>query len=136
MHQQARRRLADLLAAGRTDDELARAEELYISLVATDALDHRLWEALARLHGARNDLLGLEATFRRLRSATGGIRRRRRSRPGTDSANAEAGFRRSACLTHGRSGLTDRMIAPGLTAAPAFMALWFEFDIARSDSLP
>ena len=48
---------------------LARAEELYISLVATDALDHRLWEALARLHGARNDLLGLEATFRRLRRA-------------------------------------------------------------------
>jgi hypothetical protein len=69
MHQQARRRLADLLAAGRTDQELARAEELYISLVATDALDHRLWEALARLHGARKDLLGLEATFRRLRRA-------------------------------------------------------------------
>ena len=40
-----------------------------MSLVATDALDHRLWESLARLHGRRNDLLGLEATYRRLRSA-------------------------------------------------------------------
>jgi two-component SAPR family response regulator len=69
LHQQARRRLADLLAAGSTDQELARAEELYVGLVVTDALDHRLWESLARLHGARNDLLGLEATFRRLRNA-------------------------------------------------------------------
>ena len=69
MHQLARRRLADLLAAGQSDKELARAEELYVSLVATDALDHRLWESLARLHGRRNDLLGLEATYRRLRSA-------------------------------------------------------------------
>ena len=69
LHQQARRRLADLLAAGSTDQELARAEELYLCLVVTDALDHRLWEALAHVHGARNDLLGLEATFRRLRNA-------------------------------------------------------------------
>jgi two-component SAPR family response regulator len=68
-HQLARRRLADLLVAGGTDAELARAEELYKSLVTTDALDHRLWEALARLHGARNDLLGLEATFRRLKNS-------------------------------------------------------------------
>jgi hypothetical protein len=69
MHQLARRRLGDLLAVGQSDDELARAQELYVSLVACDALDHRLWEALARLHGRRNDLLGLEATYRRLRSA-------------------------------------------------------------------
>jgi hypothetical protein len=69
MQRLARRRLADLLAAGQGDAEFARAEELYVSLVASDALDHRLWEALARLHGRRNDLLGLEATYRRLRSA-------------------------------------------------------------------
>ena len=61
--------LADLLATGCTDDELARAQELYVGLGEIDPLDHRLWEALARLHGHRNDLLGLEATFRRLRSA-------------------------------------------------------------------
>jgi hypothetical protein len=30
---------------------------------------HALWEALARLHERRNDLLGLEASIRRLRSA-------------------------------------------------------------------
>jgi hypothetical protein len=30
---------------------------------------HRLWEALARLHERRNDLLRLEAPMRRLRSA-------------------------------------------------------------------
>jgi len=46
-----------------------RAEELYIGLAGDDPLDHRLWEALARLHGRRSDLLGLEATARRLRSA-------------------------------------------------------------------
>jgi len=68
MQQQARRRLADLLVSG-PDEGLERAEELYIGLAADDPLDHRLWEALARLHGRRNDLLGLEATVRRLRSA-------------------------------------------------------------------
>ena len=68
LQQQARRRLADLLASG-TDRQLARAEELYIGLAGDDPLDHRLWEALARLHGRRSDLLGLEATARRLRSA-------------------------------------------------------------------
>jgi len=68
IEQQTRRRLADLLAAG-TDQQLARAEELYIGLAGEDPLDHRLWEALARLHGRRCDLLGLEATARRLRSA-------------------------------------------------------------------
>jgi hypothetical protein len=68
MEHQARRRLADLLAAG-PEDGLARAEELYIGLAQDDPLDHRLWEALARLHERRNDLLGLEASLRRLRSA-------------------------------------------------------------------
>jgi hypothetical protein len=68
MERQARRRLADLLANG-SNDGLARAEELYVGLVGDDPLDHRLWEALARLHGQRNDLLGLEATIRRLRTA-------------------------------------------------------------------
>jgi two-component SAPR family response regulator len=68
MEHQARRRLADLLAAG-PEDGLARAEELYIGLAQDDPLDHRLWEALARLHERRNDVLGLEASMRRLRSA-------------------------------------------------------------------
>jgi hypothetical protein len=63
MHQQARRRLADLLATGRTDDELARAQDLYISLLATDALDHRLWEALARLHGDATTCSDLKRRF-------------------------------------------------------------------------
>src|SRR5215207_10020366 len=49
------------------DEGLERAEELYVGLAADDPLDHRMWEALARLHGRRNDLLGLEATVRRLR---------------------------------------------------------------------
>ena len=40
-----------------------------ILLAEEDPLDHRLWENLARLHGRRNDLLGLEATYRRLRGA-------------------------------------------------------------------
>jgi hypothetical protein len=65
---QARRRLAEMLATG-TEDGLARAEELYIGLAEDDPLDHRVWEALARLHERRNDLLGLEASMRRLRSA-------------------------------------------------------------------
>jgi two-component SAPR family response regulator len=68
MQQQTRRRVADLLADG-NDQQMARAEELYIGLAEEDPLDHRLWEALARLHGRRMDLLGLEATARRLRSA-------------------------------------------------------------------
>jgi DNA-binding SARP family transcriptional activator len=68
MEHQARRRLADLLASG-SEDGLPRAQELYIGLADEDPLDHRLWEALARLHERRNDLLGLEATVRRLRSA-------------------------------------------------------------------
>jgi hypothetical protein len=42
---------------------------LYIGLADEDPLDHRLWEALARLHERRNDVLRLEATVRRLRSA-------------------------------------------------------------------
>ena len=68
MEHQARRGLADLLAAG-PEDGLARAEELDIGLAEDDPLDHRLWEALARLHERRNDLLGLEASMRQLRSA-------------------------------------------------------------------
>ena len=68
MEHQARRRLADLLASG-SEDGLPRAQELYIGLADEDPLDHRLWEALARLHERRNDVLRLEATVRRLRSA-------------------------------------------------------------------
>ncbi len=68
MQQEARRRLANLLTDG-PDEGLARAEELYVGLAGENPLDHQLWEALARLHGRRNDLLGLEATVRRLRNA-------------------------------------------------------------------
>ena len=106
MNRLARRRLADLLAAGQSDRELARAEELYVSLVASDALDHRLWESLARLHGRRNDLLGLEATYRRLRSALVELGEGDDPDRVPDTTHAEAGFRRSARLTDGRSGMT------------------------------
>jgi hypothetical protein len=68
MRQQVRRRLADLLSSG-SGEQLARAQELYGLLANEDPLDHRLWENLARLHGRRSDLLGLEATYRRLRGA-------------------------------------------------------------------
>jgi hypothetical protein len=68
MRQQVRRRLADLLANG-CEDQTARAKDLYVLLAEEDPLDHRLWEALARLHGRRNDLLGLEAAWRSLRGA-------------------------------------------------------------------
>jgi len=66
MHRAARRRLAELLAAG-PHEQLGRAEELYRSLVEDDPLDKGLWEALVKLHGRRDDLLGLESTVRRLR---------------------------------------------------------------------
>jgi hypothetical protein len=68
IRQQVRRRLAELLKCG-SDEQLMRAQELYVLLVEEDPLDHRVWEALARLHGRRGDLSGLEATMRRLRSA-------------------------------------------------------------------
>jgi hypothetical protein len=69
LHQEARRQLADLYAAGDADDELRRAQELYIGLAGELAEDERLWAALFRTHGRRGDRLGLEASIRRLRSA-------------------------------------------------------------------
>ena len=68
LHQGARRQLADLYAAGDADDELRRAQELYIGLAGELAEDERLWAALFRTHGRRGDRLGLEASIRRLRS--------------------------------------------------------------------
>ena len=70
--QEARRKLADLYAAGNDDAELRRARELYIGLtgeLAEDArLDERLWAALFRTDARRGDRLGLDASVRRLRS--------------------------------------------------------------------
>jgi two-component SAPR family response regulator len=69
LHQEARRQLADLYAAGDADDELRRAQELYIGLAGELDEDEPLWAALFRTHGRRGDRLGLEASIRRLRSA-------------------------------------------------------------------
>jgi two-component SAPR family response regulator len=68
MQRDARRHLADLLADGPAE-WLERSRELYLGMADEDPLDQRVWEALARLHGRQNDLLGLEATGRRLRHA-------------------------------------------------------------------
>jgi hypothetical protein len=69
MQLDARRRLAELLAAGSADGDLRRAQELYVGLTAEQADDEQLRAALFRVHGRRRDVLGLEASVRRLRTA-------------------------------------------------------------------
>jgi hypothetical protein len=69
LQQEARRRLADLRADSVDDDDLRRAQELYIGLAGELADDNQVWAALFRTHGRRRDLLGLDASVRRLRSA-------------------------------------------------------------------
>jgi hypothetical protein len=69
LHQEARRKLADLYAAGDDEYELRRAQELYIGLTGELTEDERLWEVLFRTHARRGDRLGLDASVRRLRSA-------------------------------------------------------------------
>ncbi len=68
LQQQARRRLADLLAVG-TDEELGRAADLYASLCAEDPEDERLWTALFRVHERAGSVLGLQGAVRKLQSA-------------------------------------------------------------------
>jgi DNA-binding SARP family transcriptional activator len=68
LHQEARLRLAELLAAG-PDSGLARAAELYQDLCAEDPEDERLWLALFKVHERACDVLGLESSVRRLRAA-------------------------------------------------------------------
>jgi hypothetical protein len=69
MQLDARRRLAELLAAGSEAGDLRRAQELYVCLSAEQADNEQLWTELYRVHGRRRDVLGLEASVRRLRSA-------------------------------------------------------------------
>jgi DNA-binding SARP family transcriptional activator len=64
-----RLRLADLYAAGTDEQELGRAVELYTELTAERPADDRLWVALLRVQGRRGDVLGLQASLRRLRTA-------------------------------------------------------------------
>jgi hypothetical protein len=69
LHQEARRNLADVYAAGNDVAQLRRAQELYIGLTGELAEDEQLWAALFRTHAKRGDRLGLDASVRRLRSA-------------------------------------------------------------------
>jgi hypothetical protein len=62
------------------------------------------------LHGRRNDLLGLEATYRRLRSALVELGEGDDADRVTDTTNAQESLRRGSRLTDGRSGMT--MIEP------------------------
>jgi hypothetical protein len=64
----ARLHLADVLAAGPLDG-LMRAAELYVQLCAADPEDERLWIALFRVHERAGDVLGLDSSVRRLRTA-------------------------------------------------------------------
>jgi DNA-binding SARP family transcriptional activator len=64
----ARRKLAELLLAGRPED-WARAGEVYEQMVQDEPGDEQGWQALFELHARRGDRLGLEAAARRLRAA-------------------------------------------------------------------
>jgi hypothetical protein len=68
LHKEARRRLAELLAAG-PEEGLARAEELYSGLCAEDLDDERLWIALFRIYERTGSSLGLEGAVQRFRHA-------------------------------------------------------------------
>jgi hypothetical protein len=69
MMQEARRRLAGLYAANGDAGNLLRAQELYVGLTGELADDEQLWATLFRTHRRRGDLIGFEASGRRLRSA-------------------------------------------------------------------
>jgi two-component SAPR family response regulator len=69
LHQEARRHLADLYAAADADDDLWRAEQLYFGLAGEIAEDEQLWAALFRTQAKRGDLVALDTSVRRLRSA-------------------------------------------------------------------
>jgi hypothetical protein len=63
-----RRHLAELRAAGTSEADLLRAQELYAGLTAERLDDERLWAALFRVCGRLGDQLGLEVSVRRLRT--------------------------------------------------------------------
>jgi hypothetical protein len=69
LQQEARRRLAGLYAADGGAGNLLRAQELYVGLTGELADDEQLWATLFRTHRRRGDVLGFEASVRRLRSA-------------------------------------------------------------------
>jgi two-component SAPR family response regulator len=64
-----RRHLADLCAEGSQDAELLRAQELYTELTGERPDDDHLWVALLRVQGRRGDVLGVQTSVRRLRTA-------------------------------------------------------------------
>ncbi len=67
--EETRRLLADLRAEGSDDADLRRAEELYRGLTAERTDDEQLWAAWFRTLGRLGDLMGLDASVRRLRTA-------------------------------------------------------------------
>jgi hypothetical protein len=67
-HKEARRHLAELLAAG-PEEGLARAEELYSGLCAEDLDNERLWIALFRIHERTGSSVSLGNAVRRYQSA-------------------------------------------------------------------
>src|SRR5205823_1671277 len=69
LQEEVRLRLADLYAAGSSDDELSRAVDLYTELTAERPDDDRRWISLLRVQGRRGDAMGLEASIRKLRTA-------------------------------------------------------------------
>jgi nucleoid-associated protein YgaU len=69
LQQEARRRLAGLYAANGGAENLVRAQELYVGLTGELADDEQLWATVFQMHRRRGDVLGFEASVRRLRSA-------------------------------------------------------------------
>jgi hypothetical protein len=69
IEEEVRLHLAELRAAGTSEADLLRAQELYAGLTAEQLDDERLWAALFRVCGGLRDQLGLEVSVRRLRTA-------------------------------------------------------------------
>ena len=69
LQEEIRRRLADLYACGKEDTDFGRAVELYTELVGERPDDEQLWVALLRVQARRGDVLALQTSLRRLRSA-------------------------------------------------------------------
>jgi two-component SAPR family response regulator len=69
VQEEVRRHLADLCAEGSDEADLRRAQELYTELTGERPDDDHLWVALLRVQGRLGDLLGVQASLRRLRMA-------------------------------------------------------------------
>jgi hypothetical protein len=61
--------VSELRAAGTSEADLLRAQELYAGLTAERLDDERLWAALFRVCGRLGDQLSLDLSERRLRTA-------------------------------------------------------------------